>query len=268
MTQGKHICAELKQIRRTIAEENGIALEIPECTFEGECSGTCPRCEAEMRYLENQLAKRLSLGKVATVAGLMLTLASPAAAQTDKEEIVSTTRKTSVTSSDTGYVTKYRYIKGILKDAKTQRPISSTDIIIETKGLQYFSTTDSNGMFSISQFPINSQTMEVWCRNYKTITIDVPSNNSTDTAFSIALTKDLNSLDAFDTKWRGTIEIETNNNAKKYYAVRKHTAVDPSDVMIGGITTPTLPGTRASESGDDQTRQIFLKPVDPQHQGK
>ena len=73
---GKNICKELKEVRRRIAEENHISLEIKECTYEGPCRGTCPRCEAEVRYLENALAGKLRLGKVATVAGLALGLAS------------------------------------------------------------------------------------------------------------------------------------------------------------------------------------------------
>ena len=63
-------------MRRRIAEENDIPLEIRECTYKGECSGTCPRCEAEVQYLERELEKRLRLGKVATVAGLALGLAA------------------------------------------------------------------------------------------------------------------------------------------------------------------------------------------------
>lgn len=76
MTHWKNICNQLKEVRRRIAEENDIPLEIEECTYKGECRGTCPRCEAEVRYLENALAGRLRLGKVATVAGLALGLAS------------------------------------------------------------------------------------------------------------------------------------------------------------------------------------------------
>lgn len=76
MNRGKDICKELKKVRKSIAEENGIPLEIKECTYEGPCRGTCPRCEAEVRYLENSLANRLKMGKVATVAGLALGLAS------------------------------------------------------------------------------------------------------------------------------------------------------------------------------------------------
>ena len=76
MKRGKYICKELKTVRRKIAEENDIPLEIKECTYEGPCRGTCPRCEAEVRYLENSLAHRLKMGKVATIAGLTLGLAS------------------------------------------------------------------------------------------------------------------------------------------------------------------------------------------------
>ncbi|MCR5589484.1 MAG: energy transducer TonB [Bacteroidales bacterium] len=76
MHRGKVICKELKEVRRRIADENDIPLEIKECTYEGPCRGTCPRCEAEVRYLENALADKLRLGKVATVAGLSLGLAA------------------------------------------------------------------------------------------------------------------------------------------------------------------------------------------------
>ena len=76
MTRGKNICNQLKTVRKRIAEENDTPLKIEECTYKGECRGTCPRCEAEVRYLENALADRLRLGKVATVAGLALGLAT------------------------------------------------------------------------------------------------------------------------------------------------------------------------------------------------
>lgn len=87
MNRGKYICKELKAVRRRIAEENGIALEMPECTYQGPCRGTCPRCESELRYLENALADRLRMGQAAKVAGIALALASTAAAgaQTNEE---------------------------------------------------------------------------------------------------------------------------------------------------------------------------------------
>ena len=73
-TRGKKICGYLKGIRRKIAEENDIKLDIPECTYEGECRGTCPRCEWEVQYLEKTLFERMKLGKIATISGLALGL--------------------------------------------------------------------------------------------------------------------------------------------------------------------------------------------------
>ncbi len=86
MNRGKFICKELKTVRKRIAEENNIPLEIKECTYEGPCRGTCPRCEAEVRYLENSLAHRLKMGKVATVAGLALGLASCGGGQAERTD--------------------------------------------------------------------------------------------------------------------------------------------------------------------------------------
>ena len=66
----------MKGIRRKIAEENEIKLDIPECTYEGECRGTCPRCEWEVQYLEKTLFERMKLGKIATISGLALGLSA------------------------------------------------------------------------------------------------------------------------------------------------------------------------------------------------
>ena len=68
--RGKNTCKILKEIRQRIAEENDIELITSECTYQGDCLGTCPKCEAELRYLEQELEKRQTLGKAAVVAGL------------------------------------------------------------------------------------------------------------------------------------------------------------------------------------------------------
>ena len=71
---GKSKCKILKQIRQKIADENDIAYVTSECQYQGECSGTCPKCEAEVRYLEQELEKRRRLGKAIAVAGIAATL--------------------------------------------------------------------------------------------------------------------------------------------------------------------------------------------------
>ncbi len=74
MAKGKQTCKILKEIRKQIAAENDIKLVIEECTYKGDCSGTCPKCEAEVRYLERELEKRQRMGKAAIVAGLSVGL--------------------------------------------------------------------------------------------------------------------------------------------------------------------------------------------------
>lgn len=72
MTRGRHTCNTLKAIRKQIAEANEIEYEPQECTHEGDCAGTCPACEAEVRYLESELIKRKGLGKKVAVAGIAM----------------------------------------------------------------------------------------------------------------------------------------------------------------------------------------------------
>ena len=74
MKRGKQTCKILKEIRKQIAEENDIELVVSECTYQGDCLGTCPKCEAEVRYLEHELEKRQRMGKAAVVAGLSVGL--------------------------------------------------------------------------------------------------------------------------------------------------------------------------------------------------
>ena len=70
MAKGKKTCKILKEIRRQIAAENDIDLVVSECTYHGDCLGTCPKREAEVRYLEHELEKRQRLGKAAVFAGM------------------------------------------------------------------------------------------------------------------------------------------------------------------------------------------------------
>ena len=55
---GKVTCEALKKVRKQIADANGIPYEPAVCTHKGNCPGTCPACEAEMRYIERELAAR------------------------------------------------------------------------------------------------------------------------------------------------------------------------------------------------------------------
>ena len=70
MARGKQTCKILKEIRRQIAEANGIEFATSECRYKGDCLGTCPKCEAEVRYLEQQLRARSLAGKAIALAGI------------------------------------------------------------------------------------------------------------------------------------------------------------------------------------------------------
>ena len=71
---GKEKCKILKEIRRTIARENDIAYVTTECKHKGDCAGTCPKCEAEVQFLEKELEKQRRMGKRVAVAGIAAAL--------------------------------------------------------------------------------------------------------------------------------------------------------------------------------------------------
>lgn len=60
--KGKEKCEFLKEIRKRMAELNGIPYEPRECTYEGDCTGTCPFCEKEAAELMAALKKKEAEG--------------------------------------------------------------------------------------------------------------------------------------------------------------------------------------------------------------
>ena len=70
MAKGKSTCKLLKDIRLKIADANGISYQPKECHHEGDCAGTCPACEEEIRYLERELKARKGNGFGMKVAGI------------------------------------------------------------------------------------------------------------------------------------------------------------------------------------------------------
>ena len=76
MAKGKDVCEVLKDVRRKVAAANEIDYEPRVCHHEGDCTGTCPACEAEVRYIERELNRRRRLGKAVVVTGLSLGLAA------------------------------------------------------------------------------------------------------------------------------------------------------------------------------------------------
>lgn len=88
---GKEKCKLLKAIRREIAETNGIVYLTSECTFEGECKGTCPKCDAEIRYLDSEINRLIASGKNVSLAGLSLKTFDEAVTTPEPEPITPVT---------------------------------------------------------------------------------------------------------------------------------------------------------------------------------
>jgi TonB family protein len=88
MPRGKSICSVLKTIRKQVADANGIEYEPRECNHQGDCRGTCPACEAEVRYIQQQLDIRRQLGKAVAVVGISAGLAALNSCAIDNDSLV------------------------------------------------------------------------------------------------------------------------------------------------------------------------------------
>ena len=95
MTRGKTICGVLKTIRKQVADANDIKYEPHECHHQGECRGTCPACEAEVRYIERQLNIRRRLGKAVAVVGISAGLSALTGCSDKAKEIDNISEKES-----------------------------------------------------------------------------------------------------------------------------------------------------------------------------
>ena len=148
MENGHHICNELRALRRHIADENQIPLEMEECTYRGECCGTCPRCDAEVRYLEEALSHRITLGKAVTVAGLALGLAVGTGIQA--QNTTDTTAQKPLAKEIADTVGKVR-VTGVVLNSKTKEPEPFVNVIVKKDGEMIGgAATYIDGRFTIS----------------------------------------------------------------------------------------------------------------------
>ena len=151
MYKGKKTCETLKAIRKKIADANEIPYEPVVCTHKGDCMGTCPACESEMRYIENQLNIRKMAGKAVKIVGLasMVSLASSVAAS-NETEISNDFKQNEVVAFNNSSLesdsVKYIKIKGVVKDEENIL-LPSVDVMI--KGTKIVTTTDVDGNYEI-----------------------------------------------------------------------------------------------------------------------
>ena len=197
MAKGKTTCRILKEIRRQIAEANDIEYVVEECQYKGDCKGTCPKCEAEVRYLENQLQKRQMLGKAVVVAGLSLGVI-PAMAQS-AQVADSVVAQSSMCLLDTNIVVepmtelhgKY-IIQGNIKDADKDDAIGVS--ITYKKGQEdqgTISNLDGNFALGVDSLPVR---LKVEYIGYLTFEFDVTEENYKK-FFQITLADDNTTLD-------------------------------------------------------------------------
>lgn len=177
----KDICKELKSIRRSIAQENHIDLDIPECDFHGHCPGTCPRCELEAQILEQKLAQRLSLGKIATVAGIALTLAGPLAASNASQEPPQTLPSSSlIATPDSNFLFRFE-----IQDSVSKEPIVFANILVKKEGKTINgATTNFDGRASIVVPRNDTYDIEISMVGYHKLTLaNIEPTPSDDTSF-------------------------------------------------------------------------------------
>lgn len=74
---GKEKCNELKKIRKNLADKLNIDLHQTECKYEGECKGTCPKCQSEEKILNTALLKKGAVVLGATTLSIGLAACGP-----------------------------------------------------------------------------------------------------------------------------------------------------------------------------------------------
>ena len=158
MVKGRSTCKLLKDIRQQIADANGISYQPKECHHKGDCAGTCPACEEEIRYLEHELKARKGNGfgmKVAGIAAGICATVMPmtAAAQAVKPDStanrpVQTTKKAPIKVVDlSDSCASPVVVRGMIIDSEDNKPLVGASILID--GTTKETVTDVDGQFAL-----------------------------------------------------------------------------------------------------------------------
>ena len=186
MARGKQTCKILKEIRRQIAEANGIEFITSECRYRGDCLGTCPKCEAEVRYLEQQLRARSLAGKTVAIAGISagaLALLSPTASSAQAAQESNNFMKGSIPA-----MTDTIKVKGIVVSGDTlpdgtiaKEPLIGATIV--NRRTKHGTVADVDGNFSLRA--CIGDTLKVSYVGYNSMTITV-TKEMTDTTITLS----------------------------------------------------------------------------------
>ena len=254
MDHGRNICRQLKQLRRDIADQNGIELHQEECTYKGHCDGTCPHCDAELQYIERELARRQGLGKAAIVAGTVLTMASVQTAQAQEPILMGKPAMPIEERADQGT------LKGTVTDQKNGEPLIGCNVVLRQNGqIITGARTDFDGVYTIKGVKAGTYSVEFSYIGYSTLIVPEfevraygftilnrdlsgkknANDDATEVVGSLMGIVPVKHIDIGepDTGRTPTVIIETKGNGE---ATGKYT--------IGGVETQ-LDGTPASESG-------------------
>lgn len=148
MEKGKQKCEELKRIRKAFADANGVEYTPSECSSTEECSGTCPKCEAEAEYIMSKVKEKNSLVDAATsIHG------TPEAIGSEEVKII----EIMANSEDTNYDTPGIIVGNYLEDVIFLKDDLPDDVILEdvTPGNIDISFDDEIIDISSKQVPID-----------------------------------------------------------------------------------------------------------------
>ena len=165
MAKGKSTCKLLKDIRQQIADANGISYQPKECQHKGDCAGTCPACEEEIRYLERELKARKGNGfgmKVAGIAAGICATVMPmtAAAQGVKPDSTSNLPVRTAKKGDVKVVDLSEgcaspvVVRGMVIGSDDKEPVIGASVVIDgtNKGV----ATNVDGQFALKLPPDTS----------------------------------------------------------------------------------------------------------------
>ena len=182
MVKGRSTCKLLKDIRQQIADANGISYQPKECHHKGDCAGTCPACEEEIRYLERELKARKGNGfgmKVAGIAAGICATVMPmtAAAQGVKSDStanrpVHTAKKAPVKVVDlSDSCASPVVVRGMVIGSDDKEPVIGASIVID--GTKKGDVTNIDGQFALKLPPDTS--LVISYIGYKTKKVRVSS---------------------------------------------------------------------------------------------
>ena len=182
MAKGKSTCKLLKDIRQQIADANGISYQPKECHHKGDCAGTCPACEEEIRYLERELKARKGNGFGMKVAGIAAGICATVMPMTAAAQAVTpdSTANRPVHTAKKGDVKVVHLsdscaspvvVRGMVIGSDDKEPVIGASVVIEgtNKGV----ATNIDGHFALKLPPDTS--LVISYIGYKTKKVHVSS---------------------------------------------------------------------------------------------